>query len=88
MSWSISLIGRDKEKLKAAIRDKQCKDEEKNPHGGVPRRVADHLCSEVDRCRIYEWDGRKFALKIDGSGSFHEQGSNETITIGNVELVE
>jgi hypothetical protein len=34
MSYSISVIGRDKEKLKAAIRDQECKDEEKNPHGG------------------------------------------------------
>jgi len=88
MSYSISVIGRDKEKLKAAIRDQECKDEEKNPHGGVPKRVADHLCDEVDRCRIYEYAGKTYGLKIDASGSFHEQGSNHSSTVVPVQLIE
>jgi hypothetical protein len=88
MSFSVSLIGRDKTKLKEALREAQCKDEVVNPHGGVPKRVVDHLCAEVDRVRVYEFAGKRFAISISANGSFHEQGSNETITINQVQLVE
>lgn len=88
MSWSINLVGRDKEKLKEAVRAEQCKDEEKNPHSGVPVRVANHICNEIDRVRIYEWEGRKFGLTIVGSGSWHEQGMNETLAINPTRIIE
>ncbi|MCR4297383.1 MAG: hypothetical protein NUV75_01330 [Gallionella sp.] len=87
MSFSIQVVGKDKAKLKEAIRAQQVKDEAQ-PHNGVPTRVADHLCAEVDRVRIYEYAGRQYGLSIDASGSFHEQGSNESITIKAVLLVE
>lgn len=88
MSWSIQVIGRDKAKLKEAIRAQQCPDEEKSPHNGIPKRVVDHLCSEVDRVRIYEYSGKSYGLDIQGNGSFHEQGSNETLSIKPVQLIE
>lgn len=88
MSWSIHLAGRDKAKLKEAVRAQQCQDEEKNPHNGVPKRVCDFLCSEIDRIRIYEYHGKVFGLMIEGSGSFHESGINESIVIKGVGLVE
>jgi hypothetical protein len=88
MSWSILVTGRDKEKLKEAVRAEQCKDEVNQPHNGVPKRVADHICNEIDRIRIYEWENRKFGLTINGSGSFHEQGCNETVSITPVRRVE
>lgn len=88
MSWSINLIGRDKAKLKEAVRAEQCKDEEKNPHSGVPVRVADFICSEIDRVRIYQWEDKVYGLKIEGSGSFHEQGLNETLRIDPVRIIE
>lgn len=88
MSWSISIIGRDKEKLKAAVRAEQCKDEAGNPHSGVPARVADHVCAEIDRVRIYQWEDRVFGLRIEGSGSFHEQGSNESVRVDPIRIVE
>lgn len=88
MSWGLYIVGRDKEKLKEAIRAKQCQDEEKNPHSGVPSRVVNFLCSEIDRVRIYEYNGRKYAVIIEATGSFHEQGLTEKIDIRNTELVE
>ena len=88
MSWSIQMFGRDKAKLKEAVRGEQCKDEEKNPHSGVPSRVVDHICNEIDRIRIYEWEGRVFGIHINGSGSWHEQGMNETLTINPIRMVE
>lgn len=88
MSWSINLVGRDKEKLKAAVRSEQCKDEAGNPHSGVPKRIADHLCAEIDRVRIYEFNGKTFGLTITGSGSWHEQGSNETLQMHATQIVE
>lgn len=88
MSWSISKIGRDKEKLKAAVRADQCQDEEKSPHNGVPKRVVDFICSEIDRIRIYEWQNKKYGLNINASGSFHEQGINESVRIDPVQIIE
>lgn len=88
MSYSITIIGKDKERLKAAIRAQQVKDPVGNPHGGVPARVVDYLCAEVDRTRLYQLEGRVFALHVEASGSFHEQGSNDSSRIFPVELVE
>lgn len=88
MSWSIAIVGRDKAKLKEAVRAEQCKDEANNPHSGVPKRVVDHICAEIDRVRIYEFSGKTFGLQISGSGSFHEQGINETVTMHAVQIVE
>lgn len=88
MSWSINIVGRDKAKLKEAVRAEQCKDEANNPHSGVPSRVCDHICSEIDRVRIYEFGGKQFGLVINGSGSFHEQGSNETLQMHATQIVE
>lgn len=87
MSYGIIIIGRDKAKLKAAVRDQQVKDE-KNPHSGVPVRVADHICSEVDRVRVYEYAGKSFGLRIEASGSFHDQGSNDLLKIESVQIVD
>lgn len=88
MSYSITIIGRDKAKLKAAIRAQQCQDPEKAPHTGVPVWVCDHLCQEVDRCRIYEWQGRTFGLRIHANGSFHDQGGSDHFEVHAVEIVE
>jgi len=88
MSWSIKIVGRDKAKLKEAVRTEQCKDEEKSPHNGVPKRVCDFICSEIDRVRVYEWEGRQFALDVEGNGSFHEQGIAERLEIRSVRVVE
>ena len=88
MSYSITIIGKDKAKLKEAIRKAQVQDETNAPHNGVPKRVADHLCNEVDRVRIYEHAGKQSALSINASGSFHEQGSNDSVVITQVQLVE
>lgn len=88
MSWSISLVGRDKEKLKEAVRAEQCKDEANNPHSGVPKRVCDFLCSEIDRVRIYQSESKVYGVKIEASGSFHEQGVNETLRIDPLRLIE
>lgn len=88
MSYSITVIGKDKERLKAAIRKQQVQDPEKNPHSGVPLWVADHLCREVDRTRLYQYEGRSFGLRVSASGSFHEQGSNDHFEVGSIELVE
>jgi hypothetical protein len=87
MSYSISVIGRDKEKLKAAIRAQQVQDPQ-NPHAGVPIWVADHLCSEVDRVRIYQFQDRVYALRVEASGSFHEQGGNDSFKLTQEQLVE
>lgn len=86
MSYSFQVIGRDKEKLKEAIRASQA--HESSPHSGTPPWVVDHLCKEVDRCRIYEYAGKRYALSITASGSFHEQGGNDTFNITQVQLVE
>lgn len=88
MSYSIGIIGRDKAKLKEAVRAAQCQDEEKNPHSGVPKRVCDHICNEIDRIRVYEYAGKTYGLKIEGSGSFHEQGISETLKIDPVQIIE
>ncbi len=88
MSWHLSIAGRDKAKLKEAVRAEQCKDEEKQPHNGVPKRVCDHICDEIDRVRIYEYSGKTFGVQIQGSGSFSEQGMNETLSISAVRLPE
>jgi len=88
MSYSITVIGRDKEKLKEAIRAQQVKDPAGNPHGGVPAWMADHLCSEVDRTRVYQLEGRTFGLRVNANGSFHEQGGQDHAEVGVVELVE
>ncbi len=88
MSYSITVIGRDKEKLKAAIRAQQVQDPVGNPHSGVPARVADYLCAEVDRVRVYQFEGRVFGLHVEASGSFHEQGSNDASKIYAVQLTE
>lgn len=88
MSYSIKVVSCNKEKLKEAIRMQQCKDEVNNPHSGVPTRVADYLCAEVDRVRVYEYQGMRMAISIDAHGSFHEQGSNDTSTVTQIQLVE
>lgn len=88
MSWSITVVGRDKEKLKAAVREKQCQDEEKSPHNGVPKRVCDYICSEIDRIRVYEFNGSKWAIRVDGGGSFHEQGSSERVEMTQIHIIE
>lgn len=88
MSWNVRMVGRDKEKLKAAIRAEQCKDEERSPHNGAPSRVVDFLCKEVDRVRVYEWPERKYAIHIEASGSFHEQGVTEHIEVKLTQVVE
>lgn len=88
MSWSMVVIGRDKAKLKEAVRQHQCKDEVSNPHNGVPKHVVDHVCAEIDRVRIYEFADKTYGLHISSSGSFHEQGCSETLSIGAVQLVE
>lgn len=88
MSWNITVVGRDKEKLKAAVRAQQCQDEEKSPHNGVPVRVVNYLCAEIDRVRIYQYPDRTFGLEIKAWGSFHEQGSSETINVAQVQMIE
>ena len=88
MSWSIHKVGRDKEKLKEAVRKEQCKDEVHQPHSGVPKRVCDYICSEIDRIRIYEFAGGKSAIRISAQGSFHEQGSGETVTLDQIHIIE
>ena len=88
MSWSIYVVGRNKEKLKEVVRAEQCRDEEKQPHSGAPARVVDYLCKEIDRIRIYEWENKTFGIRIVASGSFHEQGCNESIDIQPTRLVE
>lgn len=88
MSWSIHVVGRDKEKLKEAVRAEQCKDEEKSPHNGVPSRVVKYLCDEIDRIRVYTYQDKVYGIKIDGNGSFHEQGSQEHVEVGQTQLVE
>lgn len=88
MSYSLMLIGRDKEKLKSAIRDAQCKEPEKNPHSGVPVHVCDRLCIEVDRVRVYEYAGKQFGLKVEANGSFHDQGVSEQMSISPVQMIE
>ena len=87
MSWSIQLVGKDKEKLKAAVRAQQVKDES-NPHSGVPVRVADLICSEIDRVKVYQYQGRTYGMQIKGNGSFHDQGLNEHLEIFTVEITE
>jgi hypothetical protein len=88
MSWSLQIIGRDKEKLKEAVREQQCKDEVNAPHSGVPRRVVDFICSEIDRVRIYTYQGRVYGVNLNASGSFHDQGITESIRIDPVQLIE
>lgn len=88
MSYSITVIGRDKAKLKSAIRAQQVKDPVNSPHSGVPAWVADHLCNEIDRSRIADFGGRTFGLRVQANGSFHEQGSNDHFEVGNIEIVE
>lgn len=87
MSYSFTVIGRDKAKLKEAVRNAQVKDPAQ-PHNGVPVRVADHLCNEIDRIRVYEYQGKQYALSIVANGSFHEQGINENLVITQIQLVE
>jgi hypothetical protein len=81
MSYSIGIVGRDKAKLKAAIREQQCTDEANRPHTGVPVWMADRLCDEVDRARIYEFNGRQMCLEVKANGSFHEGGAHHTYTV-------
>lgn len=88
MSYSITITGRDKAKLKAAVRDHQCKDEEKAPHNGVPAWVCDRLCEEVDRVRMYEYADRTYGVKIEASGSFHESGCNHSHNVSTVQVAE
>jgi hypothetical protein len=88
MSYNLYLTGRDKAKLKEAVRKEQVEDEEKNPHGGVPKWIADHICDEIDRVRVYEFSGKRFAIDIAASGSFHEQGNNHSLIMKQVQLVE
>jgi hypothetical protein len=86
MSYSIQVVGKDKAKLKAAIKAQEAKPE--NPHSGVPPRMTEHLCNEVDRCRMYDRAGTQYALLIKASGGFHEQGSSDTSEVTQVQLVE
>lgn len=88
MSWSLSKVGRDKEKLKEAVRKEQCQDEAKSPHNGVPKRVIDYVCAEIDRIRVYEFNGQKWAIRITAHGSFHEQGSNESVGLDQMHIIE
>jgi hypothetical protein len=88
MSWSISKVGRDKEKLKEAVRKEQCQSEETSPHNGVPKRVVDHICAEIDRIRVYDFNGSKYAIRVEGNGSFHEQGSNESMRLDQIHVIE
>lgn len=88
MSWSFNAVSRNKEKLKEAVRSSQCKDEASNPHSGIPSRTADLLCKEIDRIRINDFAGRVHAIKIDAHGSWHEQAFSETISIGQVQMIE
>lgn len=81
MSYSIGIVGRDKAKLKAAIREQQCKDEERAPHNGVPAWMVERLCAEVDKARIYEYNGRLMCLEVKANGSFHDSGANHTYTV-------
>jgi hypothetical protein len=87
MSYSISVIGRDKAKLKDAIRAQQTK-EGANEHSGVPPWMADKLCEEVDRVRVYDYAGRAYGLQINANGSWHEQGANHTYSVNNVQMIE
>jgi hypothetical protein len=88
MSYSITVIGRDKAKLKAAIREQQVKDPINAPHSGVPAWVVDHLCSEVDRAKMYDYSGRTYGLWIKANGSFHEQGGNDHFEVQSVQMVD
>lgn len=88
MSYSVNIVGRDKAKLKAALRAHQCADEEKSPHNGVPKVVCDRLCDEVDRARIYEWQERTYGLLVEASGSFHESGANHSYRVTSMQMVE
>lgn len=86
MSYHIEVVGCDKAKVKDAIRASQAKEE--NPHNGTPPWVVERLCSEVDRVRIYEFSGKRYALRVKAAGSFHEQGSNDALEITQLQLVE
>lgn len=89
MSYSIGLVGRDKAKLKAAIREQQTKDPTNNPHSGVPAWMADKLCEEVDRVRVYEYAGHAYAIEVKANGSWHDTGANHTYSVGaGVQFVE
>lgn len=88
MSYSFNAVGKDKGKLKDAVRAAQVKDEAASPHSGIPKWVADHLCEEIDRVRILDFNNRQYALSIEANGSFHEQGNNHSMKITNVLLVE
>lgn len=89
MSYSIGIVGRDKAKLKAAIRDQQCKDEANNPHSGVPAWMADRLCEEVERVRVYEYAGRAYAIEVKATGSWHDAGAQHSYSVGaGVQFVE
>jgi hypothetical protein len=89
MSYSITIVGRDKAKLKAAVREQQCKDEVNSPHSGVPEWMADRLCGEIDRVRIYEYQGRQYCLEVKANGSWHEQGASHTYSVnGGTQIVE
>jgi hypothetical protein len=93
MSYSLNMIGRDKEKLKAAVRAQQCKDEAASPHSGVPGDVADKICSEIDRVRVYQFkdsggNDRVYAISVSASGSFHDQGCNHSLTMTQMQVVE
>jgi hypothetical protein len=88
MSWSVNLAGCNKEKVKEAVRATQCSDEVNNPHSGTPRRVVELLCAEVDRIRVYEFAGKRMAIRISAHGSWHEQSFQESISIDQLQLVE
>lgn len=88
MSWSFNAVSRDKTKLKAAVREQVCKDETSNPHSGVPSRVVEMLCREVDRIRINDFAGKVHAIRITAHGSWHEQGFSESISIDQIQLIE
>jgi hypothetical protein len=76
MSWSIQLAGCNKEKVKEAVRATQCSDEVNNPHSGTPKRVVELLCAEVDRIRVYEFAGKRMAIRISAHGSWHDTRSS------------
>lgn len=87
MSWSHSVVGSDKAKLKQSIRDREVKDDT-NPHSGIPHDIADKLCAEIDRCRIYEYSGKRYGLYVQTSGSWHDQGYQASMDIRMVEVAE
>lgn len=88
MSWSFYAVSRNKEKLKEAVKQAQCKDEVNNAHSGIPSRTADLMCREIDRIRINDFAGKVHAIKIDARGSWHEQAFQETVSIDQIQMIE